>query len=592
MSILLASLFAAITAVTVSSKVDVPINDVYVPIVVFGSGAWGLEQGNADAVNAQDVTEQQIDAVKARIVAGGIAADRIQTWMQPARMFARRNDPRTSLQIGIVVVDFGSPATARDAITLLSKLGQPALHFGWNQFAGVDCQAMAQRVRAQIDADARATAERFAAANGAQVTIRSVTPTATDPRTPPFDPIALCPASAHPVVQNAGLRPPTIVSDVLTRYISSSVELVYDASPPKVAAIASTAPIFPFGTFGFPTPIIGHQNQAYTLRGGRYIAVPGASEVAVPVDSALIVYKFRARDNYEAAVRAVRGTGLATEDYRINDDAMQLGVRLRPGTMQLWSKFSSLGDGTPAGLYRFIGDCGSLREHVQALALERSRRLAEAAAAVLQVTAGPLVVQTDWAGPSSDAICGNDGLGDMAALIGSATHEPGWPLFDPTYANFWDSIYAAWTLGTHAPSVVSHKIVERLVPVIQSTGPSSKITGTATITPDAYFYTNRDLSNFTVGVVASKADVPKGVAPGNVVTDCDAAQQQSLANAIKVAALSGPVGSLYADPANFLSIACLDKRTIGHTYSSLPTVYNAASPTGDAQVTTTITVYP
>jgi hypothetical protein len=134
--------------------------------------------------------------------------------------------------------------------------------------------------------------------------------------------------------------------------------------------------------------------------------------------------------------------------------------------------------------------------------------------------------------------------------------------------------------------------VDRLSVVLKSDRPGQDVTGTATLAPDAYFYTGRDSSDFTTTVVASKADAPKNVALGNVVTDCDRAEERALANAIRVAQFDGPVRSFYAAPAHFLSIACFSDAMIGHSYSSFPTVYNDSSPTGAAQVTDTITVYP
>lgn len=379
--------------------------------------------------------------------------------------------------------------------------------------------------------------------------------------------------------------PTPLLAAIAAIAVSTSVWDVHQGEAP-----ASARSIFPYSTFGFPEPIIGHQNQAYTLRGGRFAAVPGASEVGVPVDAALIEFTFRTAAAYAAAVRTVRTLGLSSEDYRSVDDRMQLGVRLRANTMQLWSKLSSLGEGDTK-VYRFIGDCKRVRAYAHAVAIERSRELAAAAAKVLNAPVGPLVVQTDWAGASNDAVCGEDGSGDLRSVESDAEAQPHWDDSDPAYAYFWDSIYAAWTLGTRQPSIVSRAIVDRSKPVIVSERSGVEASGTATIAPDGYFYTTRT-QRFTTTIVASKADAPSSTVLGNVVTDCDAAQQRSLANAVRVALLSGPVGSFYAAPARFLSIACLTKEDIGHTFDTLPTMYNAASLTGAAQVMTELTVYP
>lgn len=574
-TMLIAPLLAAITAFTVSTQTDVAITRVHVPVVVFGTSWAELQQGRVDASPAgKDVTAQQISVVEKELIAAGIPANAIENWTQDT----------AGTRIGILMIDFGTPEQAAAGAQALKKVHDPNVEFG-SSYAGVDCGALDRLIRVQLQAQAREAALAYTAP-ASRPKIQSLSMT-TDPWTGAFDPVPFCPPSAHPVISSAWRYPITNFAGHFMRYASANVAVSYTPSP-RVSPAPASYNIFPFSTFGFPEPIIGHQNRAFVLR-GQFAATPGASDIRVPVRSVLVQLAYQNDAQYAVAVRGVENLHIPPSDYRAIDDSREIYVRLSPVTDAGWRSVSSLGT---TRVYPFVRDCDTLRRYARAQALQRSKNLAQAAARALHVRLGPLVVSTDWAGPSSGAACGSDGLGDLTRLIGIAQSSRGSTAYDvPSSVDFEESLYAAWTLGKKPPKIVSSRIVERLVPVIQADTPGTEVSGTATLTPDAYFYTGRSTSDFTTTVVAAKAEVPSNAAPGNVLTNCEAAQERAVANAVRVAQFDGPVRAFYAQPARLLSIACLPSDVIGHTYNSLPTVYNETSPTGAPQATDTITVF-
>lgn len=575
-TMLAAPLLAAITAFTVSTQTDVAITHVHVPVVVFGTAWSELEEGRVSAFPAaKDVSAQQIAGVEAELVADGIPAGAIQTWTQD----------NAGTRIGILMIDLGTPAQARTGSQALTKLHDRYAGFGWNVYAGVDCSALDGRLRAQLEAQARDAAMAYTTP-GSHLKVQSLKMT-TDPWNGTFDPVPLCPADAHPFIARTSQRAPSSFSDGFVRYASANVAVSYTPSP-GVSAVPAAYNIFPFSTFGFPEPIIGHQNRAFVLH-GQFAATPGASDIRIPVRSVLVQLAYQDDARYAAAVRAVENLHMSGSDYRAIDERREIYVRLSPVTDAGWRSISSLGT---TRVYPFVRDCDTLRRYARAQALQQSKNLAQAAARAIHVRLGPLVISTDWAGPSSGATCGSDGSGDLTKLIAIGKKSRGATAYDvPSSVDFEESLYAAWTLGKKPPKIVSNRIVERLVPVIQADTPGTQVSGTATLTPDAYFYTGRSTSDFTTTVVASKGEVPSGSAPGNVLTNCEAAQERAVANAVRVAQLDSPVHAFYAQPARLLSIACLPSEDIGHTYNSLPTVYNDTSPTGAPQATDTITLF-
>ncbi|MFN2528195.1 MAG: hypothetical protein ABR584_05705 [Candidatus Baltobacteraceae bacterium] len=581
---LFAPILAAVSALTISTQLDVRIDRIYVPAVIFGTGGYEMQNDHASG-DPQDVTAEQVEAAKQRLVAAGIPPQRMQTWMQPVKTYSTMINQDKQVQVGIIMLDFGTPAEARTLALLLPKLRSRNLEFGWNQYVGVDCAAMDSRIAALLHARALETA------SAGRATVRKLSMT-TDPRTGTFDPVPLCPLGLHPVVHSAGGTPPTWIRESFTRYASASLELSSTTLAPDAATPPpETTSFFPFSTFGFPVPIIGHQNRAYVLHGGRFAATPGASAISTTVDGVLVRYDYRDSAKYASAARTLEQAGIPPSDYLEEAADKQLYIRMHPVTKDRWASLPVLSQDN-MDVYRFLKNCAPYETYAHELARGRSYRLAQAAADTLQVHAGPLIVETDWAGPSTNATCGSNGAGDLRALVAFTKLNGRAGYADQPYsASFWDSVYGAWTLGPHAPTIASEGTVQRLVAVIRSDRQGQPVTGTATITPDAYFYSGRDTNDFTTTVVA-KSDAPKGKTLGNVITDCDAAQAHALANAVKVAQLERAVNSFYAEPARLLSIACLPEEDVGHTFSSLPTVYNDSSETGSAQVTQTITVYP
>ena len=578
-----APILAALSAITISTQLDVHINHIYVPVVVFGTGGYEMQNDSVTG-SPLDVTSEQIQAAKERLIAAGIAPERMQTWTQTLKAKSTNRDG-APVHVGIIMIDLGAPAEARRIALLLPPLRSRNVQFAWNQYVGVDCTAMESRTTSLLQIRARE------AATGGHATMRTLWMT-SDPRTQTFDPIPYCPVGKHPVVHSAGGVPPLLIRESFRRYASASIELAYTSIRAISTPPPATTVFYPFSTFGFPSPIIGHQNRAYVLHGGRFAAMPGASSISTPIDGMLVRYSYQNDAKYALAARILEHAGIPSSDYFEDVVDKLLFIRMHPVTQKKWASLPAL-SADSLEIYRLLKNCEPYQTYAHELARVRSRRLAQAAARVLRVGLGPLMVESDWAGPSSDATCGTDGAGDLRALVAFAKRAGRLSYSDqPYYANFEDSLYAAWTLGTHAPTIASESMVERLVQVLRSDKPGQRITGTATLTPDAYFYRGRHANGFTTAVVAAKTDVPQGISPGNVITNCDAASERALANAIKVAQFDHPVVSLYATPARFLSIACLPKDVIGRSFSSLPTVYNEISPTGAAQVTQTITVYP
>lgn len=580
---LVAPVLAAIASVAVSAKIDVPVTNIYVPVVVFGTGVDSLDGGHPIGLHPISVTKAQIDRVRAELTAYGIDDSRAIVWRERAHDALDETAP---VEVGIILLDLGAPARAREMLPALSRVRQEGFAFGWRLYADVDCSALRNKTLASLRERAR-----VAAANYAHARVGAISFT-TDPRNSPFAMLPLCPAAVHPFIGNTGMRAPTSVPSSIVSYVAGSATLSYRARARAYNTPPGAVSIFPFSTFGFASPIIGQQEHAYTLH-GRFAATPGASQVSARADAAVVDLPFTAIPAYVAALRIIRSTGLASRDIFADDATRHIFVRLSPVSRKVWRSIQPLARGNER-TYVYLNNCSRYASFARDVALARSRELAAAGASALHMPLGSLVVQTDYAGPSTDASCGwdaSEALSKVAAGLASARYTMGSPFF----ADFWDSIYAAWTLGSKTPRIVSSHIVGRTSHVVFGDGRAVRVKGAATIHPDAYFFQdNRYTSSgwsFKTHVVTSLTQVPKGKSAGNVVTNCDAAQDRALANALRVAAFDGPIRSFYAAPARFLSIACYSRAAIGGSFQTLPTVYNATSDTGTALVTDEATVF-
>lgn len=579
---LLSSILATVAAFTVSSRLEVPITRIYAPVVV---GKGDMHDNRVSSLDSGDVTQAQIDAARAALVSAGIPAERIALWSQVAKAYAPGGDK--AVKLAILVIDAGAPSDAPEILSKLPQVNTRSLMFGWNLFVQVDCNDMQSRINAQLGAQAK----EVLAQHGASAKLLSLDRT-TDPGTGSFDPVPMCGANAHPLVQAAISfgRPQTSAPSNFTMHVSANVRFSYSSPDTVPSTPPNAVAAFPFSTFGFPQPIIGHQNRQFILKGGRFAATPGASDVSVPSEIGVGLFYQRSQASLDKNVRKAHDLNISDEDMFVDPANRNLYVRLYSVTHARWQQIeSALWDGNGDG-YVFVSDCAPYARYAQAEALDRSHLLAKVAAATLSASLGPLVVQTDWAGSGTTATCGVDGSGDMAALV-AYLKVHGRPMNgDPNYAWFSSSVYAAWQLGPVAPTIASQSIVERLVPVIEGSGKGQDVTGMATLTPDAYFVQQRTANDFLYSIVAAGGEAPKDA--GNVITDCEAAQERGLANALKVAQLEQPVRSFYAKPASLLSISCLDPKYIGQTFSSMPTMYSSSSGTGAPQAEDTITVFP
>lgn len=582
-------ILAAVAALTVSTRVEIPVQRTYEPVVV--GSAMGLTNGEVENFgNNVDVTQAQIDATKALLVQAGVPTDRMEVWTQDTDS-SQYGKPKRSMKLGIIMVDLGATtADAREMNAKVRSIRARLVTFGANEYVSVDCASLKKQTDQQLhDAANRELANLSTPGHPARIV--SFEPT-TDPRQGTFRAIALC-TGAHPVLTWAGAGPPVTISDSLTVYASAGVQISYkervDYSP--VAPSGAVAQ-FPFGTFGFPSPIIGHENRQYVLRGGRFAATPGASSVDLRVNTVVTMFPHGTRLKYEEHVKALVALGIPAADYSLDDEGMKIYVRLRSDSFDRYDAIKQMLFDLNEQEYKFVKDCAPYARYAHEMALSLSKSLAQTAADTLKVHLGDLIVQTDWAGASSDATCGSDGSGDMASVVNYVNAYGRYTYGDPTWVAWSDSLFAAWALGPTAPKIASQSIVERLVPVIVGSSAGTGVTGTATLTPDAYFYTDTKNNDFKTTVVRDAKEVPSDMRAGNVITDCAAAQRHALENAIKLAQLDHPVGSLLAKPARLLSIACLSNDYIGHTFASMPTMYNEGSPTGAAQATDEITVYP
>lgn len=582
-----APIFAAVAALTVSTRVEVPVRRTYEAVVVGG----GLSDGKVDNFgNDVDVTQAQIDATKALLLQAGIPLERMEVWTADYDA-THYGKPKTFVKLGIILVDLGETTTqARAMNAKVRSIPTRGVSFGANEYVSVDCAALKAATDRQLrDAANLEVAKLSAAGHLAKMT--SFGPT-TDSRTGTFRAIALC-TGAHPVLTWAGAGPPVTISDSLTVYASAGVQISYFAAVEDhpVAPEGAVAQ-FPFGTFGFPIPIIGHQNRQFVLRGGRFAATPGASSVSLHVNTVVEMFPYRTRATFDEHLKALSLLGIPAADVSTDPRALKIYLRLRSESFDRFDTIRQTLSDLNDEEFKFVSDCAPYAKYAHVMALSFSKSLAQTAAETLRVPLGDLVVQTDWAGASSDATCGADGSGDMSSVLSYVNAHGRATYGDPTWVSWSDSVYAAWTLGPKAPKIASASIVERLIPVIVGAVPGKDVTGTATLDPDAYFYTDRKNGDFVTTVVRSKGAVPADAGPGNVITDCAAAQRRALANSIKLAQLDGAVTSLLAKPARLLSIACLSNDYIGHSFSSMPTMYNDSSTTGAAQATDTITVYP
>ncbi|MHB8463179.1 MAG: hypothetical protein ACYDA1_11085, partial [Vulcanimicrobiaceae bacterium] len=567
----LVPILAAVAALTVHTQVDVPIQHVYLPVVV--ASGWSMQNGHLDGDDT-DVTQQQIDATTAQLARVGIDAAHLSEWRQEVKIYARGG--YKNVAIAVLMADLGAPRVAADLTKKIQAI--PRRHFllAYNQYAEVNCSAM----HATIDHRLRLQADRLMAIySGAKLISLE---TLTDPRNGSFRPIPLC-GAPHPIIKSAGTFPPTDDRDSLTMYASANVQFSYAApvalnvSPPDGAFTT-----FPYSTFGYSRPIIGQQNRAFTFRNGRFAAVPGYGDVAARVQTALAVFPLRNRPAFEKATDVAQHLGIPAEDLRIDSSKMRIYVRLHSVSKERWNDISTKLYGGNNTLYFFVKNCAPYQRYAHTAALSMAQSLAKTAAKTLAVHLGPLLLQTDYAGASSAATCGSDGSGNLDALItfvgrhGVATYG------DPTWAWFDDSIYGVWQLGSKAPEIASNAIVGRLDPVVSAVKLGELVTGTATLKPDAYFVEKRTQNAFEFTVTsATDGPAPKGA--GNLITDCNSAQERALSNALKVAQFDHPVQSFVAQPAGFLSVACLGKAYVGHTFSSLPTMYSATSPSGTPQ---------
>ncbi len=581
---LFAPILAAVAAFTVSSRLEVPIQRIYVPVVV--GSASELHDNKADGIDLTDVTQAQIDAGKAALEDAGIPADRIAVWSQIAKTYAPGGDKNVT--IGVLVVDLGPPNEAGALASKLPLVKQRGLMFGWNQFVAVDCKDMQTRINRQLQAEAKNLMAHY----GPSAKLLSLDRT-TDPMTGAFDPIPMCPEKAKPLVNSAISfgRAPTGTPAEFTMHVSANARFSYVAPVATPAPPPDATATFPFSTFGFPSPIIRHENRQFVLKGGGFAATPGASEVSVPVQVGLGVFYHQTQASLDNAVHKARDLGVASDDLFVDAESRQLFVRLRSVTHDRWQQLQTALWGGNGESYVFIRDCAPYAPYARDLALERSHMLAKAAASALKMPLGPLVVQTDWAGSDTTATCGVDGSGSMPSLVKYVGLHGRAMTGEPNYAWFSASVYAAWQLGATAPVIASQSIVERLVPVIRGTGTAEEVTGVATLSPDAYFIRQQSQNDFVYSVIAAGGGPPPKDA-GNVITDCEDAQERGLVNAVRVAQLEHPVRAFYAKPAELRSISCLSADYIGRTFSSMPTMYASSSGTGAPQAEDTIAVFP
>ncbi len=585
---LFAPILAAVAALTVRATFDLQVERVYAPVVV--GSRFELSQGHA-GIDAVDVTPQQLEDAKAALVAAGFAGDRIEQWTQTAStlsMGAGRYRTPKNVKLGILLVDLGSPAEAPANAMRFNDVKMRGLTYGWDEFVRVDCDELKRKSDALLGAQARDAAAQLL--HGKVVSLEAT----TDPATGTFDPVPMCPRGFRPLVKSSGYRP-LVPGQIgasygpLRLHVAANVRVAFDSGgvldvPPPSDAFS----LFPYTTFGAPIPIIGHQNLQFVLQGGRFAALPGDADVSAPVQNSVVVFLYNEKPKFEDSVKKAPSLGIAADDLYADHDAKRLYVRIH-GAPSNWSATSEALWGGNDQMYIFMKDCAPYARYADSVALARSKRLAQIAATTLSTTLGPLIVKTDWAGPSTSATCGSDGSGDMRDVVKYIGQSGIAVSGEPGFAWFTSSFYAAWQLGPVAPKVISQSVVERLIPVIVGAESGEKVTGTATLTPDAYFVRADPKDYFHYTIVAKNGAPPKDA--GNVITDCDGAQGKALSDALKVALLDHPVHSFYAQQVQFRSTSCLSAEYIGKTISAL-TLYNSGSATGEAQAEDTITVYP
>jgi hypothetical protein len=456
--------------------------DVYLPIVVLGhhvarmecghlmllrSGFVHIDWNRCAAVsglppgppNASDATPAQIDEVVRIVRSLGFSASAIRSWTAIAPIgYDGFDTGAKTLRIGVVLVDVGPLATARQMLAKFDSANGPDVFdkasanvaYDRQLYLGPDCDTLFSQERAALIEKASEQARTLAAASGRRAAFAGMDEHHADD--------LLCPPALEPQIVSTDYSPPGLEDSKLFDLANASVHFTLSgvssrgiatpAMPPEAAKLSAIG-----GPEIKPLP--------FDLPGNKpYAAMFGHSRIAVKADAAVIHYDYRIDSGTVEAVEADIGKlaaiGVSKTDVveqRSTDGLFQhlhVFVRVRPVSLERVKEIEGVfkdSSGAAVQVGTFVRDCRPFLGYVLRDALLRSREKALVVSSVLNKRLRGLAASSVAVGSTTS--CGVSPDASLDALAAAAIHQYGFGggnEGNAVQAAFDATVDAAWTL--------------------------------------------------------------------------------------------------------------------------------------------------